>query len=235
MSVGQSPQNGRADDRLLFVAEKPPLAAVRIERADADTRPAAGEPGHETIGQPGLGQHALRGQLLQHAAQRGVQRDMNDGQPGGRSDRRVGAEIEHHGKVVDAADLGQQLGMARVVVPGPVQGFFLERRGGHGIDAARQRQTSGRRYGVEGRLAGPGVERAGRHRQRVVGAAGDTGNDARRRFGLLGRLDVDHLEVGLPECDGAAQEARMAELRLPFSGTKRGVRAKKLQNYSDAP
>ena len=42
-----------------------------------------------------------------------------------------------------------------------MQGLFLQRRGGDGIDLAVERQLRGQDHGIVGRLACPGVERAG--------------------------------------------------------------------------
>ena len=76
----------------------------------------------------------------------------------------VGPQVEHHREVVDAAQLGQQLGVAGIVVPGPVQRLLVQRRGGDRVDLAGQRQPRRPRHGVVGRLAAAGVERARRRR-----------------------------------------------------------------------
>ena len=78
---------------LLLVAEQPALAAVRIQRADADPRPASRRPCsrecHEPVGQPGLGQDRLSSvNCGEHVPQRRVQRDVDHGQPGRRAQRR---------------------------------------------------------------------------------------------------------------------------------------------------
>ena len=106
--LGQSALDGRADDRSLLVAEQPALAAVRIQRADADPRPGVAgqlrrmarsaddfrrgshQPRHELMGQPGLGQNRLLGQLAEHVPQRRVQRDVDHGQAGRRQHLLVG-------------------------------------------------------------------------------------------------------------------------------------------------
>ena len=52
-------------------------------------------------------------ELPRHGAQGTVERRVNDAQPGARV-RQLGlGQVEHHGEVVDAAQLGQQLGVAR--------------------------------------------------------------------------------------------------------------------------
>ena len=87
-----------------------------------------------------------------------MQRNVDHGQAGRRQHLVHGAQVEHHGEVVDAAEIGQQFRVARIVVPRAVQRLFLQGRGDDGIDLAGQRQPRGRQDGVVGRLPRPGVE-----------------------------------------------------------------------------
>ena len=103
------------------------------------------------------------------------------------------ARVEHHGVVVDAADVGQQFGVAGILVPGAVQRFLVQRGGGDGVHLAVQSQAVAADHGIVGRLAGPGVELPRPHAQRLVGPAGNARNHVRRGLGLLGRFDLDHL------------------------------------------
>ena len=120
------------------------------------------------VGQPGLGQHGVFGQLVEHVPQGRVQRDVDHGQPRGRVQHVVRAQVEHHGEVLDAAEACQQLRMAGKGMSGPVQGLLLQRRRGDRVDLAAQGQLCRRDHRVVGRLPCPGVEPAGRDVQHVV-------------------------------------------------------------------
>ena len=141
---GQAALDRRADDRPLLVAEQASLAAVRIKRADADPRPDLLA---RWLAAPRLGPGRIRRDMNWSAnralaridssvnssktfLQRRVQGDVDHGQAGRRQHLVIGAQVEHHGEVVDAAQFGQQLGMARIMVPRTVQRLFLQGRGG---------------------------------------------------------------------------------------------------------
>ncbi len=44
-----------------------------------------------------------------------------------------------------------------------------------------------------------------------------------RRLGLLGRLDLDHLDAGLPKTDGPAEDLRMAHHQRPAAFVDDGL------------
>ena len=125
------------------------------------------QPGHEAIGQPGLGQNGLRRKLVDRVSKRGMQGDVNHRQSEGRQKVVARPHVKHHRKIVHAAKLGQQFGVSRVVVSCSMHRLLLQRRGGDGIDLALQSQTRGQYHGIVSRLAGPGVERAGDHVEHV--------------------------------------------------------------------
>ena len=155
---------------LLFVAEQAVFAGVRIESADGEPRPCDSEPAHHAVGQPALGDDRRRREIGEHAAQRLMQRDVRDAQADRdeRDLRSPGGRVEHHGEVVDAAQLGQQLGVAGVVMAGRVERRFAERGRDDAVDFFLEREFGGESHGLIGGLAGAGVDAAGRHVEHVV-------------------------------------------------------------------
>ena len=141
-SLGQPALDGRANDRAFFVAEQAFFAGVRIQGADADARPRAFELGHDARHEPRFAQDRLARQRGEHVGQRHVQRHVDDRQTGRPAHVGAGTQVEHHGEVVDAAQFGQQLGVARILVAGAPQGRLVQRRGRQPVDLAGQRQRA---------------------------------------------------------------------------------------------
>ena len=88
-------------------------------------------------------------------AQRHVQRDVRP-RPARRVQRTLssGRQVEHHGEVVDAAQLGQQLGVAGIVVAGLPQRGLVQGRRGDAVNCARP-EPAGRPDSRHRRPPGP--------------------------------------------------------------------------------
>ena len=130
--------DGRADDRLLLIAEEPVLAGVRVERrrrrsAAASRRSRAaspGRPGGSSTG-PSLGR-----QQIEHLPKRDVQGHVDHAQARSRAALRawrirvhdgVGLQVEHHRVVGHAAAFRQDLGVTGMADAALVEGLLVER------------------------------------------------------------------------------------------------------------
>ncbi len=106
--------DGGANDARFFVAEQTLFAGVRIECADADSRAAAFEFVHDAVNELRFGQNGFRRQVFKDFGQCHVERDVYDTQ----TVRRRHGEIKHHGEILHAAELGEQFGMAGIMMAG---------------------------------------------------------------------------------------------------------------------
>ena len=138
--------NGWSDDGFLFVVPKQAmLAGVRVEPADQKPRPL-----------PPNAEECLIGQVehLANPSSRQQRWDVGVADMGG--DKTAGDVIRilKHATAAGLKPFGEQFGMARVVVPGSVQGFFIEGAGDDGIDRISHRVTDGGDARLVGRRSG---------------------------------------------------------------------------------
>ena len=138
--------NGWGDDGFLFVVPKQSmLAGVRVEPADQEPRPL-----------PPNAEECLIGQVehLGNPSCRQQRRDVGIADMGG--DKAAGDVIRvlKHATTAGLKPLGKQFGMARIMVPGSVKRFFIERAGNNGIDRTRHRVTDGGDARLKGRRSG---------------------------------------------------------------------------------
>jgi DeoR/GlpR family transcriptional regulator of sugar metabolism len=109
---------------LLAAPEQAVLARMRVNAADGDARTCdtgADERLMSPLDRP-VNESWL--DLLDHVEQADVGRDMDDPYPGAG---------EHHRYFWGAGQIGEHLGVARVLVPGHVQGFLVQRGGADGV------------------------------------------------------------------------------------------------------
>ena len=194
---------------------------MRIQGAHADPRPRAGEPRHEAIGQPGFGQHASSRDLVEHFPQRGVQRHVDHGQAVRAGHRLVGPQVEHHGEVVHAAQFGQQLGVARIMVSGAMQGLLVQRGRGDGghpaFESQRAAATRARRPpGRRGRRSCPASTCSASSEPQA--RQGITSGDGSAWSGRSISTTVT------PSATGPPRGAGSPDVRPPTAGTIRGPR-----------
>ena len=123
------------------------------------------------------------------AAQRHVQGDVDDRQSRRPAHLAARPEIEHHGEPLDAAQLGQQLGVAGIGVAGQVERPLVERSGGQAINFSGQRQPGRGDQGLVGRLSAAPIDHARRHVGRFVGTGGQTGEHVRLGLRTLDLVD----------------------------------------------
>ena len=89
--------------------------------------------GHH-VGQVGRLHDSRWRQQRKDIAHRDVQRGMRDSEPGGTADLIAAGQIQHHGHVVDAAQVGQQFRVAGVGMPGRGQGGLVQRSRDQPVD-----------------------------------------------------------------------------------------------------
>ena len=92
--------------------------------------------------------HALAIKRIEELTQRNVGRDMNDLQLVG---------VEHHGVIAAFSQRRQQLGMTRIIVPGQMKRFFIQRCGRDGVYVAFHRQRRRPLHAAVGQIARLGL------------------------------------------------------------------------------
>ncbi len=109
-------------------------------------------------------------------------------------------QIEHHRKIVDAAEFGQELRMARIVVSGGMEGGLAQWRRHQAGKLTGNRAAGSEHDRFISGLAGAGVELALRGVENVIAAdrkAGDAERVGRIESQLGDRADrVDHFNAG---------------------------------------
>ena len=145
--------------RRSFIAEQPFLAGMGIERADADPRPQSPAVKAESSHGPrrpvgSLASTACGVNRRKYVSQGHVQRHVHDAQSSRPTHRRRPGRDTASWRNLDPAQLGQQFGMARIMMPRQPQGGLVQRRGDDPVHSAGQRQFDGRDQGVVGRLSG---------------------------------------------------------------------------------
>ena len=138
---------------------RPSSPACGLSAQTPICRRRAFELAHDAGHEPRLADDGLLVDRGENLGQGHVQRDVHHGQARRAAHDAAGTEIEHHGKVVDAAQLGQQLGMARIVMAGLPQRGLVQGRGDQGIDAAVDRQPGSGDQRVVGCLSTSRVDR----------------------------------------------------------------------------
>ena len=156
--------NRGPDDAILFLAEQPVLARVRIEPGHGDARRRNIEPGQLAGRQRNRRFQRRLSQRARHLRQRDVHGRQHDAQ---------GVGVEHHRDVARAGQMRQQIGVSRPGQAGQPERFLVDGRGRDGVHGATLR--------VGGRA----------NEQIVGGASGVCAQDAGREHGA-GRRRVEH-------------------------------------------
>jgi hypothetical protein len=113
---------------------------------------------------------------------------------------------QHHRHLVGAGQLGQEFGVAGILVAGGVQGLLVQRRGADGVDLASDGQLGCSFDETVGAHAGCGRQLAERQVRRdavQVQAVDDTGTKGR----LPRAGHRPHLQVHAGDLQGPAQPA----------------------------
>src|SRR5919199_1828322 len=199
----------------ILAAEEAVLPRVGVQAGDGHSRALDAELAQGVVGEQDHGQLALGPDPLYRLSQGDVGAHVYDLQLVGN---------EHHRVVLRTGELGEDLGVPRVVVARQVHRLLVQRRGRYRPDAPRARQLRCPLQVAERRVASPRIELAERqvrgelaHGEHVNGAGlmcsllrlGDGVHPERQPEELRGALE----DAGVPDDEGASvfPEVRIGE------------------------
>jgi len=130
---------------------------------------------------------------------------------------------EHHGDAGRVGVVGEDFGVAGEVVAGEVEGFFVERGGDDGIDAAGHREFDGGADGLEGGVAGGGGDLAELEVFEVEVGEGENVDGGGVEDGVFGALDGAELEGGFDDGDSALHDSEVADDEPALVGSAGGA------------